>query len=135
MRSSEFINNKLLGPHEQKEISLMLSGKKPAALMGMTPEIKKLVKQGLIKAFRSTSHSAKQYFLTLPGEEDRAKKLDIAFAKLKDAAKNNTYNDINTAKTHIEIGKLLGYSLQAIKYFLRKNYPMHYQQLSKSLQS
>lgn len=128
MRFVEF-KEILLGPHEQQEIQLMLAGKKPAALLGMTPEIKKLVKQGKLKAFKSTSHKGSQYFLTLPGEENRAKRLDVAFAKLKDAASNDEYHSINTAKIHIEIGKLLGYGNQAIKYFIKRNYPIFAKEL------
>lgn len=131
MRLHEFdTKNKLLGPHEQQEINLMLAGKKPAALLGMTPEIKKLIKQGIIKAFKSTSHTGSQYFLTLPNEEDRAKKLDILFAKLKDASKNNTYADIETAKIHMLIGKLLGYSDKSIMYFIKHNYPRFAKELA-----
>lgn len=132
MRFVEF-KEILLGPHEQKEISLMLAGKKPAALLGMTPEIKKLVKQGKLKAFKSTSHKGSQYFLTLPGEENRAERLDVAFAKLKDAAKNERYQSLDTAKIHIEIGKLLGYSNRAIKYFIKRNYPIHATELLKTI--
>lgn len=133
MRLSEF-NKKLLGPHEQKEITLMLAGKKPAALLGMTQEIKKLVKQGKIKAFKSTSHKGSQYFLTLPNEEYRAKILDKDFTKLKDFANTNNYYTLDAAKTHARIGKLLGYSDEEIMYFLKRNYPMYYQQFAKNLQ-
>lgn len=128
MRLFEF-EQKLLGPHEQQEIDLMLAGKKPAALLGMNPEIKKLVKQGKLKAFKSTSHKGNQYFLTLPDEEDRAKILDNAFAKLKNFADTNNYNTLDAAKTHIKIGKLLGYSKQAIKYFIKRNYPIFYKEV------
>lgn len=134
MRAKEFLlTENLIGPHEQQEISLMLAGKKPAALLGMTPEIKKLVKQGKIKAFKSNTHKGKQYFLTLPGEENRAKKLDIAFGKLFSYVKNHELE--KEMIEHIKIGKLLGYSEKAIKHFVKRNYPIFAKELSKNLQS
>lgn len=133
MRASEFETEKLLGPHEQREIDLMLAGKKPAALLGMTPEIRKLVRQGKIKAFKSNVYKG-GYFFTLPGEEDRAEKLKVAFDNLKNAA-HITHIPEDEAQAHIEIGKLLGYSKKAIQYFINRNYPRYSEQLLKNLQS
>lgn len=130
MRLVEF-NKKLLGPHEQQEISLMLAGKKPAALLGMTPEIRKLVRQGKIKAFKSNAYKG-GYFFTLPGEEDRAEKLKVAFDNLKNAA-HNTHIPEDEARAHIEIGKLLGYSKQSIRYFIKRNYPVYAKELFKTI--
>lgn len=133
MRASEFETDKLLGPHEQQEIELMLAGKKPAALLGMTPEIKKLVRQGKIKAFKSNAYKG-GYFFTLPGEEDRAEKLKVAFDNLKNAV-HNTHIPKDEARAHIEIGKLLGYSNKAIEHFIQRNYSLYATELLKNLQS
>lgn len=107
-----------IGPHEGKELELMLSGKKPAAIVNAFElqffepyvEDKTLVSVGSIP-------DRNLYVFTLPGEERRGKKiLDL----IKDGPpKPNKPPSEYEKHYHTELGRLLGYSEKEIEDFFK----------------
>lgn len=110
------------GPHEGKELNLLLSGQKPAGILykdafdNFKPyfETKKL-KYLILN---------KDYFIAyLPNEEWRANKIkDIdkkMSLKFNDPFNKPTQKEINIY--HIKYGRLLGYTKDEIKKFINRN--------------
>lgn len=117
----------LIGPHEGRELELMLSGTKPAAMFydvfpsrEFIPAEKFLpyVKKGHILAKEVTFNIEKfncittYMFYALPSESWRIDQLE----KLQRSFIDGTCTDSNA--TNREIGKLLGYSDEAIDFYL-----------------
>jgi hypothetical protein len=106
------------GPHNGRELKMMLAGVKPAAFFPAgSEEIDKFephVQSGKIKALhrfdKKGNHTETIYHL--PGEEERAKKIDNILSK------SGTYS---YSITHMaRLGRLLGYPADNIKKFVDK---------------
>ncbi len=112
------------GPHENKELELMLSGEKPVALLSydklinFKPYINKnqLTHVGNVKGF--ARH--KLYIITLPGQEWRGRQIINIFNII---TKMSTFPyGKDSIKYHIKLGLLLGYSKEDIKHFIRTRF-------------
>lgn len=125
-----------VGPHEGKELELMLKGEKPLVMFNHDwpkdlPHPKdtfsKYVEKGMLIAHKETylSKATKErlvhYYFTLPEEAWR----------IQEMVKINhilyTEGASTTAKIEFEIGKLLGYSDKDIETYLK-----HTEQISNS---
>lgn len=101
-----------LGPHQGKELNMMLSGVKPAALTydlePFRPAIEdgKLIYQKCINRANATS-----YVVALPGEEARIQRI-IALLQEPNGTDNEVY--------HVRLGRLLGYTKDQIRAFLNR---------------
>lgn len=111
----------LRGPHESKELGLMLAGKKPATMLPITKELPDVWKKAVEKngwAYRSIGDTAMEngsIVVTLPGEEYRIDMLDKIY-------KNVRLRGSMTRADHIKIGRLLGYTKDEIKAFIYHRY-------------
>ena len=96
-------------PHHGRELELMLAGTKPAALIDASPGFKekadKLIQQGRIKLIAKDQEG--DYVVTLPGEEWRGEEI----LKLISSSDRGREYDI-------KLGKLLGYSGEAIQWWI-----------------
>jgi len=107
------------GPHEDRYLTLMLAGKKPAAWVDdlHIDAFKPFIKDGTFIAQDfdyGERYSYPGWVITLPGEEWRAIKLQKIynnFKKYKNAGKENLW--------HARVGILLGYSNEDIRKFLQ----------------
>ena len=110
-----------LGPHQGKELELLLSGKKPIAMIEPCRwrEFSKYVENGVLNTMpiavlrsRISKRRGTDILYFLPGEEWRAAMLQTIY--------NNIVNEdrLMTTEDHTTIGKLLGYSDADIKTFL-----------------
>lgn len=101
-----------LGPHQGKELNMLLSGVKPAALTyDLAPflpaiEAGQLIYQQCINRANATS-----YVVALPGQEARIKRI-IALLIEPNGTDNPVY--------HVRLGRLLGYTKDQIRAFLNK---------------
>lgn len=118
----------LIGPHEGRELELMLKGEKPAAMFydvepytdGLIPEkdfqpyveIGKLIKKESQHIFRGMH--VKHIYYSLPNYVSHIERL-IELAKYQyDPTRISTLPE----ELERETGKLLGYSDEAIEYYL-----------------
>lgn len=111
-------DDKEIGPHEGRYITLMLAGKKPAIMINPEemPHYQKYVDSGqLTKHQISLTRNYPAYVLTVPGQEWRAKKLGQLYKnsdRYFEAGKESIW--------HSKIGILLGYSNNEIRAFLKR---------------
>lgn len=107
----QFIKEEI-GPHEGKELSLMLQGKKPAALISNDKLEKFLphIKNGrfISKIGNFSGSKTKFHIVAQQGEEDRMHELHSIFSSNK--------------RPHRRIGELLGYKPEDIEHFMNHNY-------------
>ena len=108
----------LLGPHQDKELELMLAGKKPFSLID-TSIMSNREQAGwwhatatgkIIHAIGINAKHKADYF-SLPGEEWRMGKARAIYQNVRDTG-------TMTDKHHTTLGQLLGYSDEAIQYFV-----------------
>lgn len=113
------------GPHQGRTLGLMLKGMKPAARIS-SDELQEFLpyvgeKFEIIDTIKYVDQGEphKDYIITLKGQEWRGKKLMKIWP---DLAKAYERNDIPAAnKLHTQIGMLLGYPKEAIKFFVDPN--------------
>lgn len=101
-----------IGPHENKELSLMLQGKKPAALIAMDKgkfdHFKPHIENGrFIHTTGKLYNNHQFHIIAQQGEEERLNRLHDIFS--------------GPTRPHREIGKLLGYTDEDINHFMTKN--------------
>jgi hypothetical protein len=119
-----------IGPHEGRELDLMLAGEKPLAMFNddipadmKAPEIAfdpyvsdgRFIKQEVtLSAPGSNDGGLRYYFYALPGEEWRLRRIiEIQKAFFEDNAET-------TPELETEIGRLLGYDESDIQTFVRR---------------
>lgn len=100
------------GPHQNKELNMMLAGVKPAALINDDEYDllwKPYVDEGKFIAKSYTNIAGfDNYIVALPGEEQR---IDRMIKLLTDTSPaNNAY--------HIKLGRMLGYTKDQIRKFI-----------------
>lgn len=117
-----------IGPHEGRELELMLAGKKPLAMFHddipddmEPPEVSfdfyvkkgRLVKQEIVLPISpQTESTLRYYFFSLPGEEWRmARLIEIQRGFFEDGVQT-------TPELEIEIGRLLGYDDTDVQAFI-----------------
>lgn len=111
------------GPHEGREVYLMKTGQKPAALISKwlyeDSELKNLVEQGKLKLFvlKHPTSSDSLYIITQPDQEWRGRKLVDIYQNIYKRKSGMTDSD------HAKIGLLLGYSKSDIQQFLAAKKP------------
>jgi hypothetical protein len=111
----------LRGPHESKELGLMLAGKKPAAMLPLIKELPDVWKKAIEQngwAYRhigDTTVENGSIVVTLPGEEYRIDRLDKIYANVRRRGGM-------TRADHIKIGRLLGYTKDDIMAFIHHRY-------------
>lgn len=118
-----------IGPQEGKYLNLMLRGIKPATVVSSIAE-KRLfmpyIKDGRIKVAAKDGGEADNWYLTLPGEEWRGKKLQQLFNKLWDIRRGTGIDLEGTVDQEkvldAKIGRLLGLPKESIRYFLKTRY-------------
>lgn len=127
MKIYEAINDPLIGPHQDQELKLMLRGEKPAALINTweidewRPYIRQ--KKFVVKKIPIFGKNV-AYVITLPTESWRANQLEHVYGLLKKADHDDKSkkNIEFLKKAHGMIGKLLGYSQEAIDKFLTNRF-------------
>lgn len=106
----------LIGPHEYREMNLMLAGKKPCAM----PSINSANKDIWMKAAKENGWTVRRvkfavgamgYLFALPGEEYRLDQIQRVYDRVRATGRM-------TDADHIRMGLLLGYSKAAIMKFL-----------------
>lgn len=123
MKIYEVVKDPLLGPHEGKELKLMLQGNKPAALIDpwdmdeWQPYIQQ--KKFVVKKISVFGKNI-AYVITPPTESWRADQLEHVYGLLRksDHYDKSKKNIEFLKRTHGMIGKLLGYSPEEIDRFL-----------------
>lgn len=117
------ILHETIGPHEGKELELMLAGKKPAALIGSQSELKKFkpyVKNGQFKLAAKDSKgfaNSPIYLVTLPSEEWRGTQFLRIVQKQRELGLSP-----ESKIWHARMGLLLGYSKEDIQHFLQTRF-------------
>jgi hypothetical protein len=116
-----------IGPHEGRELELMLSGEKPMAMFwrepGMDPDdigddrFAEHVSEGRILKFVDidSSTSIETYRYCLPTEEWRAKVSALLSRMCRDGSAFDTFTSADLSRLE---GTLLGYSKQDIEAFV-----------------
>lgn len=103
------------GPHEGKELEMMLAGKKPAALVGnLTEWIPYIKKHGWVVASVNhfgNSNTDTSYVVGLPGEHYRVNKIAKLVGRPFPMDPPDAY--------HIMLGRLLGYDKNHIRKFIQ----------------
>lgn len=113
----------VIGPHQNKELRLMLNGSKPAALISNNKELinfKPYIKnKQLSLAEKIPYRDAKMYsyVITLPGEEWRGKEIHDALLGMRSVKSMS----IESIPYHKRLGELLGYSDDDIEHFITRN--------------
>jgi len=116
------IEQGILGPHEGKELELMLNNKKPAALIATDKDMEK---------FRPYIESGKFVSKTIPHPYMPTQKMNFvgqtedhlnrAIGAFRNLWKyHGTDNQDAKDAAHTELGRALGYSEDDIKVFLKK---------------
>lgn len=121
MKISELLQE-AIGPHEDKELELMLAGTKPAAIIGseQLPSFKPYIKdKTLILATKfKGGGGATVYVVTLPNEQWRGPQVEKQFMKMKQFPIGSP----ETKLSHTKMGLLLGYSKEDIRHFLQTRF-------------
>lgn len=122
MKASEFIFEGKIGPHEDNELELMLTGKKPAAIIGAEKLaiVKPYIKDKtlvLANKFKGGG-GATVYVITLPNEIWRGKQIEKQFMKQQKFPIGSTETKIS----HAKMGLLLGYPKEDILHFLQTRF-------------
>jgi hypothetical protein len=122
MRIGEILVEGKIGPHEDNELELMLSGKKPAAIIGSEklPIFKPYIKdKSLVLANKfKGGGGATVYIVTLPNETWRGKQIENQFMKQR----QYPIGSPETKISHAKMGLLLGYSKEDIRHFLQTRF-------------
>lgn len=113
----------VIGPHENKELQLMLNGTKPAALISSNKELinfKPYIKNKQLSLaekipYRDTNMYS--YVITLPGEEWRGKEIHDTLLGMRGVKPMS----IESIPYHKRLGELLGYSDDDIEHFITRN--------------
>jgi hypothetical protein len=118
MKIGEILIEGEIGPHEDNELELMLTGKKPAAIIGSEnlSSFKPYIKDKtlvLANKFKGGG-GATVYVVTLPNEIWRGKQIEKQFMKQKQFPIGSP----ETKLSHVKMGLLLGYSKEDIRHFL-----------------
>jgi hypothetical protein len=123
----------LIGPHEGRELELMLAGEKPAAMfheiighdegLGLIPEkdFQPYVDQGVIvrckKIYSSGNRHIRQVFYALPDHVNNMDRLMDITDHLYDPQRDRSIPWPEALER--ETGKLLGYTDEAVEVFLK----------------
>lgn len=113
----------VIGPHQNKELELMLNGTKPAALISSNKELinfKPYIKNKQLSLaekipYRDTKMYS--YVITLPGEEWRGKEIHDTLLGMRGVKPMS----IESIPYHKKLGELLGYSDDDIEHFITRN--------------
>lgn len=126
MRISEVISEEI-GPHNSKELELMLAGKKIVALLTPLdiPPFQQYLDNGQLKLVATPRGfgGTKVYVVTVPGAEKRGEKLARVFSELvhKNTVSPGFTHSYEGARYHAKIGLLLGYDPIDIAHFLARH--------------
>lgn len=122
----------LFAPHEGREDVLLLAGRKPVAmftLLGVNPrkeaQLRRLdaaTAQGLILRAHFHSAVARRIFYCRPESQAAMAEVMAIYHRLDaDAGPDGQYRTPHSAADHTRIGQLLGYSEEAIAFFLARS--------------
>ncbi|MFC3675438.1 hypothetical protein [Ferrovibrio xuzhouensis] len=118
----------LVGPHDDRELALMLAGRKPAAMFydvvpasidlpeaDFAPHVTagRLVRREEIYAGRDGGRAMRYVYYVLPGEMQRLEQLHAINAAIYSGQRQATEAD------DIEIGRLLGYTEAEIAAYVK----------------
>jgi len=126
------LDNPDRGPHEGKELGMMLKGEKPAAIVRRAVYhefFEKYVKAGKLIAKPATGRNVGDIVVVVPGEEWRLNKIIQLLHPLELPGSYERYS--------IKLGRLLGYTKDQVRYFLKttqKAYNASNAKLTKSNQ-
>ena len=106
------------GPHAFRELNLMLKGLKPAALIDPIdlPKFQPYIPDKFSIAATWQRDTGTEYFVTLKGEEWRGRQLKKIWPRLRVANQRGDQEAVK--KIHAQIGMLLGYPKDAIRFFI-----------------
>lgn len=115
----------VIGPHENKELELMLNNSKPAALINdlKIKKFKPYIKNkqlSLAATIPSRDNNFYSYVITVPGEEWRGKEIKNAVLSLRSIVPMGK-DPILSIPYHKKLGELLGYSSDDIEHFITRN--------------
>ena len=118
-------DNPHIGPHEGKEINLMLHGKKPAALLGgrVYKDIQQYIDAGKLVSIGeliSSWDGSKSYIVSTPDGQTRGRKLLQLFPAMW--AAREAGDEKTARKLDAYIGLALGYPVDSVRQYL-KNLP------------
>ena len=116
-------NEPHIGPQEGKYLNLMLRGIKPATVISTEAEkalFEPYIKDGTVKVVAKDGGEYDNWYLTLPGEEWRGKKLQQLFIKIRGV--RDRYDIEGEKVLDAKIGRLLGLPKESIRYFLKTRY-------------
>ena len=111
-----------IGPHEGKELELMLNGSKPAALINndRVNDFKKYLKNKTLSLVEKIPRrEPSRYYsvvITKPGEEWRGKEIANSILGLRQVPQDSE----EAIKYHEKLGNLLGYSSNDIDHFVSR---------------
>jgi len=118
-------NEPHIGPQEGKYLNLMLRGIKPATVISTEAEkalFEPYIKDGTVKVVAKDGGEYDNWYLTLPGEEWRGKKLQKLFQQRKAIWKEHGVDTDAEKVIDAKIGRLLGLPKESIRYFLKTRY-------------
>lgn len=106
-------SNPDIGPHENKEINLMINAGKTVALLSPDKfvKFKKEIAANNFVVVKFTIKDKPYYLIGQPGHESE---LNMA----KELFKRRDSGEISRTRFHISLGKLLGYTNDQIRQFL-----------------
>lgn len=118
-------NEPHIGPQEGKYLNLMLRGIKPATVISSVAE-KELfapyLKDGTLKLAAKDGSEYDNWFITLPGEEWRGKKLSKLWQQQMGIRNADPYDQKAEMTLDAKIGRLLGIPKESVRYFLKTRY-------------
>lgn len=112
-----------VNPHGGQELTLMLKGLKPAALISLPSEAKKFdkyVKDGILihKKIKSANPGYTTYLFALPQEAWRLDEIDKLYTWLRKLGDKITNEQLKSF--HRRLGSLLGYPAKDIETFVKE---------------
>lgn len=106
---------KKIGPHQDRELTLMKAGIKPAALLDLRElsDWQSTIDEfgWIVREIPSYHPTIKQYVVALPGEEARLNQIERIYTKVNTTRR---MSDLD----HAKLGRLLGYSKEQIRAFI-----------------
>jgi len=119
MRAFEFLAEKL-GPHAGKEVELLITGAKPAALLTyrQLPELLPYLKSGQLVAIQEYNHP-KLWIVGQKNERNRVFRIYFLLKKKEEEVEEFGMHALSqkpNTNYHVKLGRLLGYSEEDINH-------------------
>jgi hypothetical protein len=126
--ANKVYNEPHIGPQEGKYLNLMLRGIKPATVIAYQAQkrlFQPYIKDGTVIVAakdKDEKDGDENWYLTLPGEEWRGKKLQELFNKLWAMRDRPDFSVDQEKVLDAKIGRLLGLPKESVRYFLKTRY-------------